>query len=131
FDWAVAPLPAGEMRASPTGGGSMVMFKGGSPERKQAAWEFMKWMTSPDQAVRWTIASGYLPFRNDILGDPALQDYFEQLPQAQQALAALEWAKPRDPRTFAAGEVEVGTTDAIELALSGGASPADALKEAQ
>lgn len=131
FNWAVAPLPAGNERASPTGGGSMVMFAGGSPGRKQAAWEFMKWMTSPEQAVKWTVLSGYLPFRSDILDDAQMLAYFEELPQAQQALDALEWARPRDPRTFAAGEVEAGTTDAIESALAGTSSAREALREAQ
>lgn len=130
FEWGVSGLPSHTERAAPTGGGSFVLFETGNDERRRAAWEYAKWMTEPEQVIEWTVASGYLPIRDDVLNDEEMVAYYERLPQARNALAELEYSQPRPPATFAAQEVFDAVTSAVEAALAG-TDPQQALDEAQ
>jgi ABC-type glycerol-3-phosphate transport system substrate-binding protein len=63
FPMLAAPAPAG-----PTGraynylnGQSLMMFKTGTPAQQQAAWTFMKWMSSPQNNTYWNEHTNYLP----------------------------------------------------------------------
>ena len=60
FDFGVAMLPAKVSRGAPTGGGNFYLFKGGSDEETQAAFDFIKWISQPAQAAKWSIATGYV-----------------------------------------------------------------------
>jgi sn-glycerol 3-phosphate transport system substrate-binding protein len=47
FDFGVAMLPAGKQRGSPTGGGNFYIFKKSTPAQRDAAFKFIKWVTTP------------------------------------------------------------------------------------
>ena len=47
FDFGVAMLPAGKQRGSPTGGGNFYIFKKSTPAQREAAFKFIKWVTTP------------------------------------------------------------------------------------
>jgi len=91
FNWTAAFMPAGKQWGSPTGGGSMYIFKT-TPERQQAAWTFVRWMTDPVQAARWSIGTGYVPIRKTELSTPAFAAYMQQVPQALTATLQLRVA---------------------------------------
>ena len=57
--WGLGRIPKRMQFAPPSGGGNMLMFST-DPARQKAAWTFMRWMSDPRQAARWSIASGYL-----------------------------------------------------------------------
>ena len=46
FDFGVAMLPAGKVRGSPTGGGNFYLFAKLPPAEKEAAFKFIKWVTT-------------------------------------------------------------------------------------
>src|SRR5579875_1634497 len=65
FDFGVAMLPAHHGRGSPTGGGNFYLFKKMSDAQRDAAFKFIKWITSPERAADWGIQTGYVAVRPD------------------------------------------------------------------
>ncbi len=130
FDFGVAMLPANERLGSPTGGGNFYIFKDASPEEQQAALELIKFMTSPEQAAAWSIATGYMGVSPAAYETEALQAYTAEFPPALVARDQLEHAVA-EFSTFETARVREGLNNAIQAALTGTKSPAEALGEAQ
>jgi sn-glycerol 3-phosphate transport system substrate-binding protein len=66
FDVGVAFLPggsAGTTNVCPTGGAGLSIPAGITPEQQVAAGMFLKFMTSPENTVIFSAATGYLPVR--------------------------------------------------------------------
>jgi sn-glycerol 3-phosphate transport system substrate-binding protein len=130
FEFGVAMLPARKGRGSATGGGSIYIFKKSSPEQREAAFKFVKWMTSAEQAARWSIETGYVAPRQDAWDLPVMKKYAQDFPPAAVALEQLpycvaEFSTHDGPRTTKALE------DAIEAAITGNKTPQKALTDAQ
>jgi sn-glycerol 3-phosphate transport system substrate-binding protein len=130
FPFGVAMLPASKQRGSPTGGGNWYLFKKSTPEERKAAFEFIKWVTSPERTAEWSIATGYVGTRADAYETPKLKEYVSSFPAAAVARDQLKFATP-ELSTFQTGRVRKALDDAIQAALTGGKSPAEALKAAQ
>ena len=130
FPFGVAMLPASKQRGSPTGGGNFYLFKKTTPEERKAALEFVKWMTTPERAADWSMATGYVATRPDAYQTPKLKEYAVGFPQAVVARDQFEFATP-ELSTFQTGRVRKLLDDAIQATLTGQKSPADALKAAQ
>ena len=45
----------------PTGGSGIGIIKYAEKSRKQAAWEFLKFLAKPANSAHWTVGTGYLP----------------------------------------------------------------------
>ncbi len=69
FDFGVAMLPAGKQRGSPTGGGNFYLFKKSTPAQRDAAFKFVKWITTPQRAAQWGIDTGLRRRARRRLGD--------------------------------------------------------------
>ena len=80
FDFGVAMLPAGKQRGSPTGGGNFYLFKKSTPAQQQAAFRFIKWITTPERAAQWGIDTGYVAVRADAWETPAMKQYVAGIP---------------------------------------------------
>ncbi|GMV57032.1 ABC transporter substrate-binding protein [Betaproteobacteria bacterium PRO7] len=130
FPFGVAMLPASKQRGSPTGGGNFYLFKKTTPEERKAALAFVKWITAPERAADWSMATGYVATRPDAYNTPKLKAYAANFPQAVVARDQFEFATP-ELSTFQTGRVRKLLDDAIQAALTGQKSPADALKAAQ
>jgi len=130
FPFGVAMLPASKQRGSPTGGGNFYMFKKTTPEERKAALAFVKWMTAPERAADWSMATGYVATRPDAYTTPKLKEYAAGFPQAVVARDQFEFATP-ELSTFQTGRVRKQLDDAIQATLTGQKSPADALNAAQ
>ncbi|MGE5336476.1 MAG: ABC transporter substrate-binding protein [Gemmatimonadota bacterium] len=130
FPFGVAMLPASKQRGSPTGGGNFYIFKKTTPAERKAALTFVKWMTTPERAADWSIATGYVATRPDAYDTPKLKAYAATFPQAVVARDQFQYATP-ELSTFQTGRVRKLLDDAIQAALTGQKSPADALKAAQ
>lgn len=130
FDFGVAMLPANERRGTPTGGGNFYIFKSASPAERQAAFTFIKWMTSPEQSARWSIASGYIGTSPAAYETDALKKYVADFPPAAVARDQLKYATA-ELATFDTGRVRKILDDAIQAALTGKKTPEAALTEAQ
>jgi len=130
FPFGVAMLPASKQRGSPTGGGNFYLFKKTTPEERQAALKFVKFMTTPERAADWSIATGYVATRPDAYETAKLKEYAAGFPQAVVARDQFQYATP-ELSTFQTGRVRKLLDDAIQASLTGQKQPADALKGAQ
>lgn len=130
FPFGVAMLPASKQRGSPTGGGNWYLFKKSTPAERKAAFEFIKWITAPERAADWSIATGYVAVSPASYETPKLKQYVAGFPAAAVARDQLKFATP-ELSTFQTGRVRKALDDAIQAALTGGKTPSDALKAAQ
>ena len=130
FDFGVAELPANVRKGSPTGGGNFYLFKDTSDEEKAAALKLIKFMTSPEQAAAWSIATGYMGVSPAAYETEALKAYTAEFPPALVARNQLENAVA-EFSTFETARVREGLNNAIQSALTGSKEAADALHEAQ
>lgn len=130
FDFGVAMLPANERRGAPTGGGNFYIFKDSTDEQKAAALDFIKWISEPAQAAKWTIATGYVAPRPDTWETPEMKAYVADFPPALVARDQLEFAVA-ELSTYQNQRVTSVFNDALEAAITGQMSAADALKKAQ
>lgn len=130
FDFGVAMLPGNKRLGSPTGGGNFYLFKDTSDEEKAAALKLIEFMTSPEQAAAWSIATGYMGVSSAAYDTDALKDYTKSFPPALVARNQLEHAVA-EFSTFETARVRDGLNNAIQSALTGAKTPAEALGEAQ
>ena len=130
FDFGVAMLPGNKDLGSPTGGGNFYLFKQSSAEEKQDALKLVKFMTSPEQAAHWSKATGYMGVSADAYETDTLRDYVEAFPPALVARDQLMHATA-ELSTHEAGKVRKYLDDAIQAALTGQESAAEALAGAQ
>lgn len=87
FTPALALYPAGAKgRVYAPGGGGLAMLANTPPERRDAAWHFIRFMLAPEQLTYYARESGYLAFtessRNaagDLLADPRYATIHEAL----------------------------------------------------
>ena len=130
FDFGVAELPANVRKGSPTGGGNFYVFKDTSAEEQAAALKLIQFMTSPEQAAAWSIATGYMGVSPAAYETEALKAYTKEFPPALVARNQLEHAVA-EFSTFETARVRDGLNNAIQSALTGAKEPAAALEEAQ
>ncbi len=130
FDFGVAMLPAGKARGSPTGGGNFYIFAKSTPAQKDAAFKFIRWVTTPPRAAQWGIDTGYVAVRADAFDTPVMKTYVAGFPPAAVARDQLPYAKA-ELSTHENQRVTKALNDALQAALTG-TKPADqALKDAQ
>ena len=130
FDFGVAMLPAKERRGAPTGGGNFYLFKDSTDEQKDAAVDFVQWITSPEQAAVWSIATGYVAPRPDAWETDAMKAYAADFPPALVARDQLEFAVA-ELSTYENGKVTQTFNDALASAIAGEKSAQEALDKAQ
>ncbi len=130
FAFGVAMLPANKRRGAPTGGGNFYIFKDSTDEQKKASLEFIKWITAPEQAAKWTIATGYVAPRPDAWETPAMQAYTKDFPPALVARDQLEHATA-ELSTYQNQRITTIFNDGLEAAIIGKMSPAEAMESAQ
>ena len=131
FDFGVGQI-AGNVRkgGSPTGGGNFYIFKKAPKDQQQAAFEFAKWVTQPERAAQWSMDSGYVAVSPAAYDTPALKKYGQEFPPALVARDQL----PVSVAEFSTHDNQRVTkvlNDAIQAALNGTKTSAQAMKDAQ
>jgi len=130
FDFGVAMLPAGKQRGSPTGGGNFYIFKKSTPAQREAAFKFIKWVTTPERAAQWGIDTGYVAVRADAWDTPVMKQYVAGFPAAAVARDQLPFAKA-ELSTHDNQRVTKALNDGLQAALTGTKTPEAAMKDAQ
>lgn len=130
FDFGVALLPANKRAGSPTGGGNFYLFKGATKEEQKAALTFVRFMTAPERAAAWSIATGYVGVSAASYQTDVLKKYAEGFPQAVVARNQLEVAVA-EFSTYATARVREALSNAVQAALTGKQTPEQAMKGAQ
>lgn len=129
FPFGVAMLPAKASPGAPTGGGNFYIFKT-TAEKQAAAFKFARWMTTPERAAEWSIATGYVATSPAAYETPAMKKYVEGFPQAGIARDQLKYAVS-EVTVYDGQRVTKAFNDNIQAAIIGTKSPEQAMKDAQ
>jgi sn-glycerol 3-phosphate transport system substrate-binding protein len=92
FDFGVAFMPARKSYGAEVGGGNLAIARKIPRERQDAAWRFIEWMTSTENAARWSIASGYVATRVSAYDRPEMKAHVEKNPEYLVARDQLKFA---------------------------------------
>lgn len=130
FDFGVNMLPQNIRGGSPTGGGNFYIFKDATPDQQQAALRFIQWVTSPERAAQWSIATGYVAVTPAAWETDTMKQYVEQVPAAavardQLAISVAEFSTHDNQR------ITKALNDAVQAAIIGTKTPQAALNDAQ
>lgn len=106
FEVGVTAIPMNTTRAYPAGGSNLMMFSGHSEEEEAAGWEFLKFMTNTENAVKWANGTGYLPTRQScttneeylamVEEDPNLQVIVDNVQYCAEATFIPEYAETKE-----------------------------------
>jgi len=131
FQWGIAPVPAPAdgTTASNTGGEHLILFKNSA--HPEAAWEFIKYLTSPEIQMRWDMATGFLPILKSVGENEAYINWVNVTePRMLPFIQGQPYAHTR-PATPLYNQVSEAFSRDIQEALLGISSPADALAKAE
>lgn len=98
FEVGAAFLPFGPAGSetsgfgAPTGGGNLYIFANSTPEEQAAAWEWVRFLSSPEIQADWTVRTGYIAAVEDAWETETLQGLIEEAPQYAVARDQLEFA---------------------------------------
>ncbi len=121
--WDTAPMPGPDGPAtgySTAGGSSLVMFS--ASQHKDAAWQWIEFLSTPQAQAEFFRVSGDLPARREAWADPKLADS----PRARAFRTQLERVRPTPP----VPEIELIMTrvqEQAEAAVRGAVPPDTAL----
>lgn len=130
FDPATAMLPEGTAgRILPTGGSGLAITANLSADKQAAAWEFVKFLVSPESNAYFAGQTGYMPFRQEAIG--MMTDMLENEPDRQTAIDQLEFTRNQSELVAYRGEWRSIIDQAMERILISGEDPATVFPEAQ
>ncbi len=130
FAFGVAPMPSKARGGSPTGGGNIYIFKTTDKAKQAAALEFARFLTTPEKAADWGIATGYVATRPDAWETPAMKKYAAEFPAAIVARDQLK-AAVAELSTHENQRVTKALNDALQAILTGAKPAKAALDQAQ
>ena len=130
FAFGVAPMPAKARGGSPTGGGNIYIFKSNDKARQAAALEFARFLTTPEKAADWGIATGYVATRSDAWETEAMKKHVAGFPAALVARDQLNDAVA-ELSTHDNQRVTKALNDALQAVLTGAKPAKPALDAAQ
>jgi len=99
FDLGVAPLPCNEVCAAPIGGATLGIVASAPEEVRDAAWQFIEYVTTPENNALIFTRTGYLPIIEGAIDTPLAQETIAQHPEYLIANNQLEvaFARARPP----------------------------------
>lgn len=133
FQVMAAPFPKfdGKALKVPAGGNFLMVFSKDDAKQK-AAWEFIKYLESPEALNKWSTGTGYLPPRKDVEQDSqGFKKLMEENKNVQAAMSTMpslvQWASFPGANGL---QAEQALIDVRDIILSGKESAADALHQA-
>ena len=123
----VAPLPvAGGQSASALGGWNFLV--NAASEKQDQAWEFIRWMTEPEQLKKNALEGSRLPVRRELYED---QEILENVPVARLGKdVIIQNSRPR-PVSPVYSDISLEMAEKFSASLSGEMSPEDAVSSLQ
>jgi len=73
-DWALAPLPGWNDRSGFSLANELCFGIGAASKQPEAAWRLLRFLLEPDGQAAFTRADAMVPFRREILGEPAFRE---------------------------------------------------------
>jgi multiple sugar transport system substrate-binding protein len=122
----VGPLPVdeGNPLASCLGGWDMLINS--QSDMQEEAWQFIKFMTSPEQMKFRAVRATVLPTRSALLTDPEI----EKIPVVSKGRPAIEHTHPRPVSPYYA-DMSLEMNEQFNACLKGDVSPEQAVKTLQ
>ena len=130
-DYGVVPLPGTDGTHTTISGADLwVLFDHQDANRAYWSYEFTRWLTDPEQDVRWNVAYGNLPLRESEIDSPEFQKQVEEMPGID--IMAENSENATIPRPTVEGYVNLSEAigSAISQVLQGQGEPAEALGKA-
>lgn len=117
------------------GGGSLWVIDGHTPEETEAAGEFVRFLSSPEEQVDWHKTTGYFPVHEEAVEMLEEEGYYEDNPNHATAINQLRETE-NIPATQGAmigpfPEIRTQITDAAQYVFGGEKSVAEALQDAE
>lgn len=116
------------------GGASLYIMNNKSEEQQQAAWEFIKFVASPEVQAEWSVNTGYFPITTAAYEQQVLKDNMEKYPQFKTAVDQLHASAATKATQGAVmgvfPEARQIAEGAIESVLNGQQEPKAALDQA-
>jgi sn-glycerol 3-phosphate transport system substrate-binding protein len=94
FRVVAAPLPRNVRASVPTGGTMFVLPRAVPDEEKRAAWDFVRWMSAPEQAAGWATRTGYMPVTRSAVASLEASGYYAAHPNDRVAYDQLSDVAP-------------------------------------
>jgi sn-glycerol 3-phosphate transport system substrate-binding protein len=79
-----------------TGGSGLALMQGSPEEKRAAAFEYVKFATSPEHTAWWSQNTGYMPVRKSAIDSKEMNDFYKQKPNFTTAVKQLAQTKPQD-----------------------------------
>ena len=130
FDFGLAPYPGNPKPASVLGGGNLYIFSKAAPAEKEAAFKFIKFMTSDELLADWCIKTGYVAPRDGAWETTALKEYVAGTPAAAVARRQIPNSVP-EFSTYENARTTKVMNDGIGAALTGAKTAQKAMADAQ
>ena len=128
-NYGVQVLPGDQNHQTISGPDQWVLFDNGA-QRTEAAWTFLKWFTSAQQSLQWSLDTGDLPIRASVTKLPEYQQYVKRYPGVGTFVANEANALKARPVIPTYNEVSQAMGQAIQAVLLGKAQPQQALDDA-
>ena len=125
----IAPLPAGDGGESVSGLGGWNFFINAfaDPEAQDAAWEFVKFITAPEQQKFYSLGGSYLPTLTALYDDPEIK---ENVPAVRLGGEALKNTVPR-PVSPVYSDMSLKMAEEFNSSLGGDTEPQEAISTLQ
>ncbi|MDF3043471.1 MAG: extracellular solute-binding protein family 1, partial [Thermomicrobiales bacterium] len=96
FEFRSAFLPKAEEFGCCTGGAGLAIMAGSPPEKQEAAFKFVEYVTSTEGTTFWSQNTGYMPVRKSAVESEEMQAFFEENPNFRTAVEQLPLTRPQD-----------------------------------
>lgn len=92
---AFLPHPANKERQGVVIGGASLWMIAGKPEEVQnAAWEFMKYLQTPEVQAKWHVETGYFAINPAAYDEELVQEAYAEMPQLRVTVDQLQSTTP-------------------------------------
>ena len=115
FELGVTHIPWGKEKVVTIGGATLGIFANSSEEKQLAAWDFIKFLTSPEAVSRLSADTGYLPTSALASEIDPLKSLLADDPLRASMLDSLPFLMPR-PSVAGYAEIQSHLREAIEAA---------------
>lgn len=110
------------------GGGSLWIMDNGDDKRAEAAFEFIKFMISPDSQAEWAAKTGYFPITKEAYELEKMQEHLANNPEFKTAVDQLREPNNRPGALLGVfSEARAATEEGLEKVLNNELSPEEAV----
>ncbi len=96
FRLGAAFLPAKKERAVPGGGSGLTILNSIPREKKEAGWEFIKFVTNTPNTIYFSQQTGYMVVRTDAADQPDYKKFLAENPNAKVTFDQMQYVRTQD-----------------------------------